>query len=159
MGWIQMDANQDGYYDWILDADNDGTIDQIWMDYHGDGDYDTVIYDTNDDGRIDWVNSGSGGAYREMWISAGQTTYAYLDSDHDGTWENHFYDGDRNGHYEWVRLDTNLDGHADTWVQNPQYVQYQDSGSIAARNLAQGWANVAAVGEMFRAAQVAGGVW
>lgn len=159
MGWIQMNINNDGVTDWGWDGDNDGRLEELWIDAHGDGDWDIRMIDANEDGHFEWMNlSTAGDDYRNMWISSGQYNYAFIDSDRNGTYDGHFYDGGRDGHYEYIRLDTNGDGHADTWYANDP-PRFQDAGSVLSRQMAQQQANVAAVSVLFNAARVSGGIF
>ena len=125
MTWTPIDLNGDGYtdsYGW--DGDRDGNYEQLWVNSDHDSAYEVVLYDTNDDSRWDWAlldvdNNGSFDAWAADSDRDGRLgDYLFFDIDHDGRFETHAYDAAEDGYAEWLRLDTNRDGHADSWYSS-----------------------------------------
>ncbi len=122
MSWHLLDLNGDGYgdsYGW--DGDRDGRYEQTWVNTDRDSGWEIILYDSNDDGRNDaaLADADNNGSY-DVWLLDSDMDgrigdYMLWDTDHNGRFEVQTFDSNEDTRAEWIRLDTNGDGHADTW--------------------------------------------
>lgn len=116
--WQYIDTNYNGRNDVAgIDRSGDGAFDEVWIDSNHDGSWDVAVYDYDGDRAYEWMRAWSNVDRSQGWAhTTASYIQAFIDRDGNGRYETRSWDGNRDGRAEWLMIDTNQDGHADTWT-------------------------------------------
>ena len=114
--WQYVDLNGDGRTEAAaIDRNLNGMWEEVWVNLNFDSAWDASLFDYDGNGTFEWLHVFAANGAHSWQNTNGASRYVFMDRDGNGRFENHYYDQTGDGFSEWTLVDTNADGHADTW--------------------------------------------